>query len=93
MRVGEIPERGAGMPCVLPRALPLGNDMVLRILGDVRVGEVWERWGRGAGIPCGLRGTLPLGDDMVAVCWGQDLGGCDRSHMGRVDFRWFRQAP
>jgi hypothetical protein len=92
VRVGEVPEgRGAGMPCGLTRALPLGNDMVLRILGDVRVGEVRER--RGAGIPCGLRSTLPLGDDMVVVCWGQDLGGCDRSYMGRVDFRWFRQAP
>jgi hypothetical protein len=96
VRVGEVREgRGAGMPCALPRALPSGDDMVLRILGEVRVGEVRvdERWGQGAGIPCGLRGTLPLGDDMVVVCWGQDLGGCDRSYMGRVDFRWFRQAP
>jgi hypothetical protein len=56
--------------------------MVLRILGEVRVDE---RWGQGAGIPCGLRGTLPLGNDMVVVCWGQDLGGCDQSYMGRVD--------
>ncbi len=80
------------MLCVLPAsALPSGDDMVLRILGDVRVGE--EREGRGAGIPRGLRDTLPLGDDMVAVCWSQDLGGCDRSYMGRFDFRWFRQAP
>jgi hypothetical protein len=78
------------MPCGLPSALPLGDDMVLRILGEVRVGvqvdEVWE--GRGAGIPCGLHGTPPLGDDMVVVCWGQDLGGCDRSYMRRVNFRW-----
>jgi len=93
VRIGEIPERGAGMPCVLSRALPLGNDMVLQILGNVRVGEVRERRGRGAGIPCGLRGTLPLGDDMVVVCWGQDLSGCDQSYMGRFDFRWLRQAP
>jgi hypothetical protein len=77
-------EQGAGMPCGLPSALPLGDDMVLRILGEVRVDE---RRGRGAGISCGLRGTLPLGDDTVVVCWGQDLGGCDRSYMGRVDFR------
>ena len=77
MRVGEILEQGVRMPCGLRSALPLGDDMVLRILGDVRVGEVWERWGRGAGIPCGLHSTLPLGDDMVVVCWGQDLGGCD----------------
>ena len=79
MRVGEILEQGAGMPCGLPSALPLGDDMVLQILGEVRVGEVWvdERWGQGAGIPCGLRSTLPLGNDMVAVCWSQDLGGCD----------------
>ncbi len=90
MRVGEIPERGAGMPCGLLSALPLGDDMVLWILGEVRVGEVRvdERRGRGAGIPCGLRGTLPLGDDMVVVCWSQDLGGCVRSYMGRVDFIW-----
>ena len=92
MRVGEVREgQSAGMPCVLPRALPSGDDMVLRILGEVRVGEVRER--RGTGIPCGLRGTLPLGDDMVVVCWGQDLGGCVRSYMGRFDFRWLRQAP
>ncbi len=93
MRVGEILERGAGIPCVLPRALLLGDDMdmVLRIFGEVQFGEVRE--GRGAGIPCGLHGTLPLGNDMVVVCWGQDLGGCDLSYMGRVDFRWFRQAP
>jgi hypothetical protein len=74
------------MPCGLPHALPLGDDMVLRILGEVREG-------RGAGIPCGLRSTLPLGNDMVVASWGQDLDGCDRSYMGRVDFRWFRQAP
>ncbi len=79
------------MPCGLPHALPLGDDMVQRILGEVWVGGVWE--GRGAEIPCGLRGTLSLGNDMAVVCWGQDLGGCDQSYMGRVDFRWFRQAP
>jgi hypothetical protein len=39
-------------------------------------------------MPCGLHGALPLGDDMVVVCCGQDLGGCDQSYMGRVDFRW-----
>ncbi len=91
MRVGEILERGAGMPYGLPSALPLGDDLVLRILGEVRVSEVRVgevREGRGAGIPYGLHGTLPLGDNMVVVCWGQDLGGCDRSYMGRVDFRW-----
>jgi hypothetical protein len=39
-------------------------------------------------MPCGLCGALPLGDDMVVVGCGQDLGGCDQSYMGRVDFRW-----
>ena len=44
MRVGEVWEgRGARMPSALTRALPSGDDMVLRILGDVRVGEVRER--------------------------------------------------
>ncbi len=82
-----MPGRGAGMPCGLCSALlGLGNDMVVVIHGEVRVGEMS---GQGAGMPCGLRSALlALGDDMVVVSYGQDLGGCDRSYMRRVDFRW-----
>ncbi len=92
MRVGEMPGQGAGMLCGLHGALlVLGNDMAVGIRGEVRVGEMS---GQGTGMPCGLcNALLALGNDMVVVGCGHDLGGCDRSYMRRVNFRWFRQAP
>jgi hypothetical protein len=74
------------MPCGLRGALlALGNDIVVGIHGEVRVGEMP---GRGAGMPCGRHRALPLGNDMAVVGCGQDLGGCDRSYMRRFDVRW-----
>ncbi len=41
MQVSEIPGRGAGMPCGLCGALlALGDDMVVGMHGEVRVGEM-----------------------------------------------------